>query len=417
MFDHIGLAVTQSTLLKGNRVNNIASPEFKEQIAKTFPGLVSRIGRSKIHVAKSKFHKDFQPRHQNVRRIPINLQDKVKTELKKLLAEKHIIKLSSCPDKYFISPIVVTVKKDQTIKLALDSKVLNKAIHKSKYQMPNIDTLIESISQQISAPAPQNTTYFSTIDLKYAYSQLNLDANTANHCNFNIISGDMTGTYRFQTGFYGLTDMPAEFQKAMDYTLIGLQNTYCSLNDILIVGKGSLNEHKNYVIKCLQRLDEENLRINLPKCHFGKLEIDWLGYHISQSGISPLESKTAAILALEAPKTLNKLRSFLGSVHYIGKFIPNLAQISHPLRPLLKKSSKFLWTAEHENCFTEIKNRIANATANSHYNPQLETRVKCDASRSGLGAALEQLIVDGWKQIAFASRFLNSCEMNLNFWV
>ena len=115
-------------------------------------------------------------------------------------------------------------------------------------------------------------------------------------------------------------------------------------------------------------------------------------------------------MALEAPKTLKKLCSFLGSVHYIGKFIPNLAQISHPLRPLLQISSKFIWTAEHENCFKEIKTRIANATANSHYNPQLETRVKCDASRSGLGAALELLTVDGWKPIAFASRFLNSCE-------
>ena len=376
-FDQLGLAVTHSIFLKGNSMNNIASPEFKEQIAKTFPGLVSRIGRSKSHIAKSKVHKDFQPRHQKDRRISINLRDKVNAELRKLLAEKHIIKLSSCPDKYFISPIVVTVKKDQTIKLALDSKVLNKSVHKNKYQMPNIDTLIESISQQISAPAPQNITYFSTIDLKYAYSQLNLDTNTANHCNFNIISGDMTGTYRFQTGFYGLTDMPAE-----------LENTYCFLDDILIVSKGSLNEHKNYVMKCLQRLDDKNLRINLPKCHFGKLEIDWLGYYISQLGISPLESKTSAILALEAPKTLKKLRSFLGSVHYIGKFIPNLAQIDHPLRPLLRKSSKFIWTAEHENCFKEIKTRIANATENSHYNPQLETRVKCDASRSGLGAAL-----------------------------
>ena len=204
--------------------------------------------------------------------------------------------------------------------------------------------------------------------------------------------------------------MPAEFQKAMDYTLIVLENTYCFLDDILIVSKGSLIDHKNYVMKCLQRLDDKNLRINLPKCHFGKLEIDWLGYHISQEGISPLESKTAAFLALEAPKTLKKLRSFLGSVHYIGKFIPNLAQISHPLRPLLRKSSKLIWTTEHENCFQGIKTRIANATANSHYNPQLETRVKCNASRSGLGAALEQLTVDGWKPIAFASRFLNSCE-------
>ena len=185
MFDQLGLA--QSTSQKSNRVNNISSPEFKEQIAKTFPELISRTGRSKNHMTKSKFHKDFQPRHQKGRRIPINLQEKVNIELKKLLDEKCIIKLSSCLDKYFIPPIVVTVKKDQPIKLALDSKVLNKAIHKKKYQMPKVDTLIESISQQFSAPASQNTTYFSTIDLKHAYSQSNLDTNTANHCNFNII--------------------------------------------------------------------------------------------------------------------------------------------------------------------------------------------------------------------------------------
>ena len=104
-------------------------------------------------------------------------------------------------------------------------------------------------------------------------------------------------------------------------------------DDILIVSKGTLEEHKSCVMNCLKCLDDEKFRINLPKCHFGKLENDWLGYHISQSGISPLESKTAAILSLEAPKTLKKLRSFLGSVHYIAKFILNLAQISHPLRP------------------------------------------------------------------------------------
>ena len=87
LFDQLGLAVTQSTSQKGNRVNNIPSPEFKEQIAKTFPELISRIGRSKNHVAKYKFHKDFQPRHQKSRRIPINLQEKVNIELKKLLDE------------------------------------------------------------------------------------------------------------------------------------------------------------------------------------------------------------------------------------------------------------------------------------------------------------------------------------------
>ena len=51
---------------------------------------------------------------------------------------------------------MVTVNKDQSIKLALDSHILSKDIPKNKYQMPNIDTLIKSISQQISAPAPQD---------------------------------------------------------------------------------------------------------------------------------------------------------------------------------------------------------------------------------------------------------------------
>ena len=140
--------------------------------------------------------------------------------------------------------------------------------------MPNIDTLIESISQQISAPASQNTTFFSKLDLKFTYSQLNLDSNTANHCNFNIISGDMSGTYRFQTGFYGLTDMPAVFQKAVNFTLIGLKNTYCFLDDNLVVSKGSEEEHKNYVMSCPKRLDDAKLQKKLSKCHFTKIKID-----------------------------------------------------------------------------------------------------------------------------------------------
>ena len=331
-------------------------------------------------------------------------------ELERLQTEGHIEKLSIGSDEHFISPIVITVKKDQAIKLALDSKVLNKAIHKNKYQMPNIEMLIDTISQHLTETQNDQQAYFTTLDLKYAYSQLKLHQDTAKHCNFNIICGESTGTYRFKTLFYGLTDMPAEFQKAMDYTLIGLQNTYCFLDDIIIVSTGTEADHLAYVFKCLKKLDDDNLRINLQKCHFAKTEIEWLGYKFTQTGISPLESKTAAILTIPPPTTLKRLRSFLGTVHYIGKFIPHLAQLCHPLRPLLKKSVKFVWTDEHTKHFNLIKEKIANSTENSHYNPKLDVRVKCDASRSGLGAALEQNTSDGWKPIAFASRFLNSTE-------
>ena len=119
--------------------------------------------------------------------------------------------------------------------------------------------------------------------------------------------------------------MPAEFQKATDYTLVGLQNTYCFLDDIIIVSTGTGTDRLAYVTKCVKKLDEEYLRVNLQKCHFAKTEKEWLGYKFTQTGISPLESKTAAILTIPPPTTLKRLRSFLGSVHYIGKFIPHLA--------------------------------------------------------------------------------------------
>ena len=151
----------------------------------------------------------------------------------------------------------------------------------------------------------------------------------------------MTGTYRFKTGFYGLTDMPAEFQKAVDCTLAGLNNTFCFLDDILIVSRGGIEKHLDLVRKCVIKLDQENLRINLAKCHFAKEKIEWLGHNITQSGTTPLSNKTDAIEKLSAP--------FMGSVHRLGKFILNLSQLCYPLRPLLKKNTKFIWTDEQEN--------------------------------------------------------------------
>ena len=141
---------------------------------------------------------------------------------------------------------------------------------------------------------------------------MKLHHDTAKHCNFNITCGESTGTYRFKTGFYGLTDMPAEFQNAMDYTLVGLQNTYCFLDDIIIVSTGTEIDHLAYVTNSFIKLEEDNLRVNIQKCHFAKTEIEWLGYKFTQTGISPLENKTAAISTIPPPTTLKRLRSFLG---------------------------------------------------------------------------------------------------------
>ena len=160
---------------------------------------------------RTQFNRDFFPIQQKGRRIPEHLQERVEGDLNKLMDQNHIIKLDKCSDREFISPIVITVKKDQAVKLALDSKKINKFIHKNKYQMPNIDYLLDNIAQVVKS-AKSKQTLFSTLDLRYAYSQIPLDKTAREQCKFSLIGGNATGTYQFQTGFYGLTDMPAEFR-------------------------------------------------------------------------------------------------------------------------------------------------------------------------------------------------------------
>ena len=93
--------------------------------------------------------------------------------------------------------------------------------------------------------------------------------------------------------------------RAIDYTLVAFQNLYCFLDDIIIYGVWSESDHINYVIKCLKKLNEDNLGIDLQKC---------FGYKINRTGISLLECKTAAILAIPPPTTIKCLRLFHCSV-------------------------------------------------------------------------------------------------------
>ena len=104
---------------------------------------------------KTQFSQDFIPIQQKGRRIPVHLQESVEEEFNKLMNQNHIIKLDRCSDQQFISPIVITVKKDQTVKLTLDSKKINKFIHKNKYQMPNIELLLDNIAPVVKSDKSQ----------------------------------------------------------------------------------------------------------------------------------------------------------------------------------------------------------------------------------------------------------------------
>ena len=182
--------------------NDESNHETEQWVKDKFQQLCIRIGKSKHYVMRTQFSREFEPIQQKGRHINTSTR-KGRSVIKQLIDQKHIIKLDKCSDKQFISPI--TVKKNQTVELALDSKNINKYIHKNKYQMPKINLLLDNIAQVVKSDN-SNQTLFSTLDLRYAYSQIPLDKATREQCNFSLIGGNATGTYQFQTGFYGLTD-------------------------------------------------------------------------------------------------------------------------------------------------------------------------------------------------------------------
>ena len=147
--------------------------------------IFDRQGRSIHHVVNTKFKYPCVPfrRKEKGRQIPIHVHEKVEKEIKKLLSDGHIQKLDKCTSDRFIAPIVITVKNDDSIKLVLDAKQINRQLFKNKYQMPNVAELIDGVSQTVTAKAV-GTLYFTVLELKYAYSQLKLTMETAKQFNF-----------------------------------------------------------------------------------------------------------------------------------------------------------------------------------------------------------------------------------------
>ena len=185
------------------------------------------------------FFKALVPVQQKGRRVPITLQNKADRKIEFLLS---LEKLIECSDKSFVSPIVITVKRDGILKLAFESRKLNKQKHESKYQMPNIEELMDVIGQTVSE-RKSGTVYFPTMDLTYPYRPLPSDKDTSKDWIFLLVGGQSTGAYWFKTGFYGLTMMSSEFQRVMDSSLKEFPNADAFIDANLILSKGIEIEH------------------------------------------------------------------------------------------------------------------------------------------------------------------------------
>ena len=197
----------------------------------------------------------------------------------------------------------------------------------------------------------------------------------------------------------------------MDLTLANINSVFVYIDDILIVTKGTKQEHVNKVKEIMKVLDDANLQLKAGKCIIAQESIEWLGYKLTRTGISPVNTKSQGINERLRPTNLKQLRSFLGAVNKFNKFIPNLALISHPFRSILKKDAEWEWNEKHENAFIKINEEIKNVVELTHFKRNKEIRIICDASKQGLGAVLQQRQDNSnWTPICFASRFLTDFE-------
>ena len=83
-------------------------------------------------------------------------------------------------------------------------------------------------------------------------------------------------------------------------------------------------DHNVLVIKVFVRLEDKGFAPKLSKCEFSLNHLSWFGFDIDPEGYRPKRSKIDAVLALEPPKTLKQLRSFMCIFNSLQKFLPNL---------------------------------------------------------------------------------------------
>lgn len=139
--------------------------------------------------------------------------------------------------------------------------------------------------------------------------------------------------------------------------------------------------------------------------------MEFLGHKLSSQGIEADQRKVKTIMEFRSPQNKEEVRSFLGLVTYLGKFLPDLGTTTEPLRQLTKKDTIFDWKEDHQKHFDSLKRSLAKLPTLSYFDPNRRTQLIADASPVALGAVLLQFDhLGNPKAISFASKSLSEVE-------
>ncbi|UYV83328.1 hypothetical protein LAZ67_23000576, partial [Cordylochernes scorpioides] len=377
---------------------NLAYTEKEQlkQVLERYEDLFSSgLGRSNL--AKHRIDTEgAKPIKHKPYRVSAKEREIIKEQIDEMLRD-GIIRPSSSPWSF---PVILVKKRDGKYRFCVDYRKLNDVTVKDVYPIPRIDEVLDTL---------QGSKYFSAIDLKSGYWQVEVEEKDKEKTAFTTAHG----LYEFNVMPFGLCNAPATFERNMENMLGNLrwQICLCYLDDVIIYSSDFSTHLKRIeaVLKCFR---EANLKLNNKKCQFAFEELEILGHITNQHGIKPAEHNIKAIRDFPRPKKIKEVQSFLGMCSYYRKFIKGFSKIADPLTSLIKKNVPFTWTENQEKAFQTLKVALINPPILGHFDPNAITYIHTDASNIGLGATLVQKFGDKEKVISYLSRTLSKPEQN-----
>lgn len=325
------------------------------------------------------------------------VEDVIDTEVERM---KRLGVIEECPGPVdFINPLLPIKKSNGKWRICLDSRRLNQCTKKDDYPFPNMMGILQRI---------QKSKYFTVIDLSESYYQVPLDETSKDKTAFRTNKG----LFRFTVMPFGLVNAPATMARLMAH-VIGHDlepRVYVYLDDIIIMSN-SFEEHLELIHKVAARLSHAGLTINLSKSHFCQKKITYLGYVLSEDGLTMDVSKIQPILDYPSPKSVKDIRRLLGLAGFYQKFINRYSEITTPISNLLRKDRrKFSWTEEAEKALDTLKTALVSAPVLANPDFRLPFIIETDSSDLAIGAVLVQMQHGERKTIAYFSKKLSSTQ-------
>ncbi len=294
-------------------------------------------------------------------------------------------------------------KKDGGLRPCIDYRGLNENTVKFRYPLPLVPAALEQLRQ---------AKYYTKLDLRNAYNLIRIREGDEWKTAFSTTSGH----YEYLVMPFGLANSPSVFQAFMNDIFRDMLDRWVIvyIDDILIYSD-TQEEHIRHVRSVLKRLLQHQLYVKGEKCEFHRTNTSFLGYIISQDGVSMDDKKVQAVLDWPQPQTVKELQRFLGFANFYRRFIRNFSSIASPLTAMTKRNtSRLVWPPEALQAFKELKARFTSAPILRHPDPERQFTVEVDASNTGVGAVLSQRQGEPAKlyPCAFFSRKLSAAERN-----